>query len=261
MVAGEGSLLGLLILASSFMLYRLISVERRAARELTEFLGRITHEIKTPITGVKAFLQTLKTRDLSREELLSFANLALEQVERQQHLAQNILIGQQLDKGARGLPREPIRLAEFVSRFLDSHALLLSRCLVEFDKAGGSDLVVMADPNSLHVILDNLADNALKYGGDQPRIEVKLEPRPDQVLIRFRDHGQGFDPRLAENTFEAYKRLSGELPEGKHGTGMGLYISRQLARKMGGDLEAASDGAGLGACFTLYLPREQGTAR
>jgi len=255
MVVGEGSLLGLLILASSFMLYRLISVERRAARELREFWARTTHEIKTPITGVKAFLQTLKTRDLSREEMQSFADLALEQVERQQHLAQNILIGQRLEAGARGLLREPIRLAEFVSRFLDSHALLLSRCRVEFEPEDGSDLVARADPNSLHVILDNLADNALKYGGDQPRIQVRLEPQGEQVLIRFQDYGQGFDPRLAGNMFEAYRRLSDELPEGRHGTGMGLYISRQLARKMGGDLVASSAGAGLGACFTLCLPR------
>jgi signal transduction histidine kinase len=261
MVVGEGSLLGLLILVSSFMLYRLISVERRAARELNEFWARITHEIKTPITGVKAFLQTLKTRDLSPEEMRSFADLALEQVERQQHLAQNVLIGQRLEKGAGDLLREPIRLAEFVRRFLDSHALLLSRCRVEFEPEEGSDLVVRADPNSLHVILDNLADNALKYGGVQPSIQVRLEPRGEQVLIRFCDHGQGFDPRLAGNMFEAYKRLSDELPEGKHGTGMGLYISRQLVRKMGGDLEASSDGAGLGACFTVYLPRDQPAGR
>jgi len=261
MVVGEGSLLGLLILASSFMLYRLISVERRAARELHEFWTRITHEIKTPITGVKAFLQTLKTRELSGEEIRSFADLALEQVERQQHLAQNVLIGQRLDRGARGLLREPIRLAEFVSRFLDSHALLLARCPVEFDPEEGSDLVVRADPNSLHVILDNLADNALKYGGVQPRIQIRLEARGKQVLMRFRDQGQGFGPRLAGNMFEAYRRLSDELPEGKHGTGMGLYISRQLARKMGGELEAASDGTGFGACFTLRLPRGQAAGR
>jgi len=172
MVQGEGSLLGLLILVSSFMLYRLISVERRSARELREFWSRSTHEIKTPITGLKAFLQTLKTRDLNRQELQPLVDMALEQVERQQQLAQNILLGQRMERDLRDLPREPIRLADFVGRFLDSHSSLLSRCRVDFDPAGWTDVVVSADPNSLHVILDNLTDNALKYGGDQPHIQV-----------------------------------------------------------------------------------------
>jgi len=260
MVIGEGSLLGLLILASSFMLYRLISVERRAARELREFWGRITHEIKTPITGLKAFLQTLKTQSLEQEQLQPLLDLALQQVERQQQLAQNILIGQRLEKGVRGVHLESIRLADFLARFLETHALLLSRCRVDFDRAAAGDLVARADPNSLHVILDNLADNALKYGGAQPHLQLGLEARGNQVLLQFRDHGQGFDPRLADNIFEAYRRLSDELPEGKHGAGMGLYISRQLARSMGGELTAASDGLGRGACFTLSLPREIGTS-
>jgi signal transduction histidine kinase len=261
MVQGEGSLLGLLILVSSFMLYRLISVERRSARELREFWSRTTHEIKTPITGLKAFLQTLKTRDLERQELQPLVDMALEQVERQQPLAQNILLGKRLERDPRDLPREPIRLADFVGRFLDSHSSLLSRCRVDFDPSGATGVVASADPNSLHVILDNLTDNALKYGGDQPHIQIRLQSAEKEVAILFRDHGQGFDPRLAENLFEAYKRLSDELPEGKHGTGMGLYISRQLARKMGGELEAQSDGLGRGACFSLRLPCQRGSGR
>lgn len=257
MVAGEGSLLALLVLASSFMLYRLISVERRTARELREFWSRITHEIKTPIAGLKAFLQTIKTHDLSREELRALVEMALPQVERQQQLAQNVLIGQRLEKGMRESALEPVRLSPFISRFFESHALLLSRCRVEFDPLEGADLVVKADPNALRVILDNLTDNALKYGGDWPHIQVRLAAEEKRVRVRFCDHGQGFDPRLAANVFEAYRRLHHELPEGRHGTGLGLYISRRLARAMGGELVAESEGPGRGACFTLFLERER----
>lgn len=257
MVAGEGSLLAILVLASSFMLYRLISVERRTARELREFWSRITHEIKTPITGLKAFLQTLKTHELSREELRALVDMALQQVERQQQLAQNVLIGQRLEKGMRDFPLEAVRLSPFIARFIESHALLLSGCRVEFDPAEGAGLVVRADPNSLHVILDNLTDNALKYGGDRPHIRIRLLAEEKRVGMEFCDRGAGFDPRLAANVFEAYKRLSHELPEGRHGTGLGLYIARGLARAMGGELAAESAGPGRGACFTLFLRRER----
>jgi signal transduction histidine kinase len=257
MVVGEGSMLALLVLASTFMLYRLISVERRTACELREFWSRITHEIKTPIAGLKAFLQTLKTHDLSREELRALVDMALPQVERQQQLAQNVLIGQRLERGIHDSALEPVRLSPFISRFLQNHALLLSRCRVEFDPLEGAGLVARADPHSLHVILDNLTDNALKYGGDRPCIQVRLVAEEKRIQLRFCDRGQGFDPHLAANVFEAYKRLRHELPEGRHGTGLGLYISRELARAMGGELVAESEGPGRGACFTLFLERER----
>ncbi len=255
MIVGEGSLLGLLVLSSSFMLYRLISIERRTSRQMQEFWSRITHQIKTPITGLKAFLQTLKTHDIEREELQALIDMALAQVERQEQLAQNILMGQRLAKRFGDARLEPIRLADFVTRFLESHALLLSRCRVEFDPAGCADVTVAADPDSLHVVLDNLADNALKYGGEQPHLRIRLSVADGRAILEFRDHGQGFEPRFAGNIFEAYRRVGNELPEGKHGTGLGLYIARSLARAMGGDLEAASEGPGTGARFTLYLRR------
>ena len=66
------------------------------------------------------------------------------------------------------------------------------------------------------------------------------------------DNGSGFDPKLSHNIFDAYRRFTGELPENVHGTGMGLHISRQLARKMEGDVEASSEGKGNGAQLVLY---------
>ncbi len=255
MVIGEGGLLLLLILVSSFMLYRIIWLERRSAEELHEFWRRITHEIKTPITGLKAFLQTLKTQDLSREELQPLVDLALQEVERQQQLAQNILIGQRLDRDAMGLSLVDVRLAVFVRKYVRSHGLQLSEGDAQLTVQCADEVTVRADLDAVHVILDNLTDNALKYAGPDGRLQIEVHAGEVEAEITIADNGAGFDPGMAENIFEAYRRLTKELPAGKHGTGMGLYISRELARKMGGDLVAASDGPGRGARFTLVLPR------
>jgi signal transduction histidine kinase len=261
MVIGEGSFLGLLVLLSIAMLYRLIQVERRAGQEMREFWRRITHEIKTPITALKAFLQTLKTQELSRAELTPLVDLALKQVERQQQLAQNILIGQRISRDALQLHPVPVNLAEFLENYFSSHALVLTGQSVDLELPPNGPLWVNADPESLHVILDNLVDNALKYAGEKLQLRVIVSLNGENARITVADNGPGFDNRLADNLFDAYRRLNTELPEGKHGTGIGLHISRELARQMGGDLTASCPGPGQGARFHIELKLASGQPR
>jgi signal transduction histidine kinase len=259
MVLGEGAFLAFLVLVSSFMLYRLIRLERRSAMELHEFWGRITHEIKTPITGIKTFLQTLKTHRLSEEELRPLVDLALDQVERQQQLAHNILIGQRLERDMIGLNLEPVELGGFLRKFLEGHGVNLAGREVRLSFACPEDVAVLADPDAVHIILDNLVDNAIKYGGEALVLDIEVECDDDHAFIAFTDNGPGLDPRMVRNIFEAYRRLTDELPAGSHGTGMGLYISRKLARKMGGELTAFSEGPGRGTRFQLRLRRARPT--
>lgn len=255
MLIGESSFLLVIILISSFMLYRLIWLERRSSRELREFWGRITHELKTPITGVKAFLQTLEHRDFSREELKPLVQLALRSVERQEMLAENLLIGQRLGKGSLGLQLRAFDLKQRVQAFVAEHSALNPHGAMLYEQATNDKVTVKADPDALWVILENLTDNALKYGGGQPRITYRVAATTAQASVTVSDHGEGFEPAFAELIFEAYNRLAHELPQGRHGTGMGLYLSRQLARKMRGELRADSPGRGQGSSFILTLRR------
>lgn len=248
---GESGLLGLLLLASCAMLYQVIRTEKRAALEKREFWGRVTHEIKTPITGLRAFLETLKTQPMSREELLPLVDLALRQVERQQRLAENILVGQKLERFGPAVTIEPLDLKAFLGQFLQAHALELSSAEVVAELDGIAGVRVLADPHALHVILDNLVDNALKYAGPAARITIRGSGGPEGVVLSFSDDGPGFEPRRAEELFDAYRRLPGEQSGSSHGTGLGLHICRLLARSCGGELEAFSEGKG--ATFHLSL--------
>jgi len=253
MVVGEGSLLSFLLLVSCVMLYRLIATERRSVRELQEFWGRTTHEIKTPIAGLKTFLQTLKTHTFSEEELKPLVDLALEQVERQQQLAQNLLVGQRLEQDAVGLTLQEVQLPEFIRKYFEGHGVNLVDKRVTLNVACADDLTVRADLDAMHIIMDNLTDNAIKYGGDDLRLDIEVKAAGGTAFVTIKDNGPGIDPEMIRNIFEAYRRLTDELPEGEHGTGMGLFISRKLARKMGGNLEAFSEGKESGSRFRLSL--------
>jgi len=257
MVFGEGSLLGLSVLVSCFMLYQLIRLEKRAKEELYEFWNRVTHEIKTPITGIRAFLETLKRGTLSGDDLNYMVDLALKQVERQQQLTQNILVGRQLEKGLKQQQMESLEIVGFIKNYIHSHNLQLARIETEVDPGSlPPETIVHADPNSVHTILDNLVDNAIKYGPANLRLQFSFEIEDQKVHVRVKDNGPGFPPELADHLFDAYRRLAGELPEGKHGTGMGLHICRSLARHMGGEMTASSEGTGTGATFTVILKQE-----
>jgi signal transduction histidine kinase len=254
MVIGEGLFLASLLVINLFMLYYLIRLEKKSARELQEFWGRLTHELKTPITGLKAFLQTLKTHDLNREELAQLTDLALVQVERQQQLAQNILVGQSLAKDTFALHIEKLDVVAFVREFVQYHRLVLAATPVSISLQCTERLNALADPGALHTIFDNLLDNAIKYGGPQLQLDFEIAANDRSAIVCVKDNGLGFEPHLAENLFDAYRRLSDDLPAGKHGTGMGLYISRSLARKMKGELVAYSEGRNKGSRFVLSLP-------
>ncbi|NIM81089.1 MAG: hypothetical protein GTO20_20065 [Candidatus Aminicenantes bacterium] len=258
MVIGESSLLVLIILLGSILLYKFIQLERRSAREVEEFWGRVTHEIKTPITGIKAFLQSLKNQSLDPAQLPQFVDMALNQVEKQEQLAENILAGCGLryPKTDHTPLMEDLNLNECIQAYFDNHMILLTDTKLSFHFDRDS-LMVRADCHILRLILDNIVENALKYcsPGLVLTVNVYLQNKSKKAVVTIRDNGPGFKPEFSQRIFEAYRYLDGELPGTLHGhgSGMGLYISRQLAEKMGGYLEASSTGEGRGAEFRLYL--------
>jgi two-component system OmpR family sensor kinase len=222
---------------------------------MEEFWGRVTHEIKTPITGVKAFLQSLKNQSLDPDQLPRFIDMALKQVEKQEQLAENILAGYGIC--SRKDEYEPdikdLDLNKCIREYFEHHALHLTDASVSLHRETGKDLMVRADCHILRVILDNIVDNALRYCSPGLVLEVGVSLWDNRAVLIIRDNGPGFPPGLSEKIFNAYKYLGEELPGKTHGSGMGLYISRHLAEKMGGWLEAHSRGEGQGAEFRLFL--------
>lgn len=253
MLVGETSVLALVVVLCLFFLYKMIRLERRAMMELEEFRGRITHEIKTPITGLKAFLQSLKNGAVGGADLPVLVDLALRQVETQEQLAQNLLAGSLARNGRMEL--EPVALIPFLDHYFDQHPLQFSGAVVQrqLNRRVNEGLQVAADASALKIILDNLVDNALKYGLPPVRLEVELKVRGKKLNLDVRDNGPGIPAGAGEAIFEAYKHLDGELPVAKRGSGMGLHISRALARKMGGDLLALNPPNYQGAFFRIIL--------
>lgn len=250
MVLGEGVFLVTLLLAVVSMLYRLSRAESRFRREMAEFLGRMTHELKTPLAGIKAVLETLKLGRMPADQQAMLIPMALQEVEREEHLIQNLLLAQRLRVPDQRLVRNAIAVGPLLRKFVD-HRLETLGGTVAIGVQCPEGLQGTGDDMALWTVLENLVDNAIKYGGRS--LTLHASARGDQVCIAVRDDGVGFDPADAQAIFDPFVS-SAAARQGKHGTGLGLSISRQLMRQMGGDLVASSDGSGRGAAFEASLP-------
>jgi signal transduction histidine kinase len=250
MVIGEGALLVVLVAASVALLTRLVLAERRRRHDVEAILARVAHEMKTPLAGLKALLQTLREGRVPPERLPALAALGLEQAEREESLIENLLAARRTAPGARRRRPRPIDLSAFLSAYHEDRRLHVEQHgVLSLEAARG--VVALADPDDLRTILDNLTDNAFKYGAR--RVTLRLAADSAWARVAVADDGQGFPPEGADRLFRAFERGADARASAGHGTGLGLSISRALARAAGGDLTATSPGVGRGTTFELRL--------
>lgn len=259
MVFGEGLLMLVLLAVCTFMLYRLVRQERRHMRRMETFVAAVTHEMKTPLTGLKSLLQTFSDGRVPQSEQAKLYAMGLKEAERLEHMVENILIAGRLRGGAYRVHNEPVALRPFLEGFVEHRR----RYLVDRPDAVGlvwepraEDVAVHCDPQALRIVLENLTDNAFKYGGSQtgpPQVTLRVRHEPGRVRLSVEDAGMGFDPDRAEDLFVPFTRVITGPAASQHGTGLGLPISRELARRMGGEIQARSPGPGKGSRFTVSL--------
>ena len=247
MLVGESTLLALMLSGSLLALFMLAQRRKQQREDMEKLLQFTSHEFKTPVAGVKGLLQSLAIGSIPEAQRAELIKLGQLECDRLEHLAETILAYQ---RAMSRDPREgvkPIDAAQFIGDLL-SHR--------ERTASGGDVVVtsvdavrVLADRDGLRVIMENLLDNAHKYGGGSVRLAAGVSE--GRWRLDISDQGRGFAPEIAEKLFDLHNRGSGEGVT--HGAGLGLAIARQLARRMGGNISAHSDGPGQGAVFTVTL--------
>ena len=257
MVIGESSFFFLLILSSIYFVYQYVKTQKCSNRAMETFWTHVTHEIKTPISAVKAFLESVRNKSISKANLLPYVNMALQEVEKQEKFANNILAGSAMisNKYLDPLPLEKVSLVHFVHNYFKNHLLDLSKSRVELIMQTGERQHVQAlcNKNGLKIILDNIVDNALKYGPDKLKLFIHVYSEKRNSVISIKDNGPGISPELNDKIFDAFRYLSGQILVRNHGAGMGLHISRNLARNMKGDIQVQTDEGHCGAWFKIHL--------
>ncbi|MEO5703436.1 MAG: ATP-binding protein [Candidatus Limnocylindrales bacterium] len=220
-------------------------VELDAAKD--EFLRGISHNLQTPLTSIRAYAEQMGT-----ERPDPRLSIIVEQSDRLYRIVRQLVSVSRLEAGTLRSKTEVLALAPRVRRAWDALGVAGVPFELRDDAAGW---LAIADPDQLDQVLWALLDNSARYAGGAP-IRTSVAPRPSEGLlaVTIADSGLGVKPEDRERIFERYER--GAAGAGVEGTGLGLYVSRQLCRAMGGDLVLEPAGPEPGAAFTVLLPAE-----
>jgi two-component system, OmpR family, phosphate regulon sensor histidine kinase PhoR len=227
--------------------FRDLTAERQLDEEKRDFVATISHELRTPMTGVYGAAQTLLRTDVewSAPQRRDLLQLIASQAERLSQIVDDLLLATNIDHDRIQIAHEPVEIGELVRQTLE----LLEGADIEIEAPGPS--YVLGDRDRIQQIVVNLVDNALKYG--RPPVRLVVASAGDVLELSVRDSGTGIPREQRERIFEKFYRADPELARSPSGTGLGLYIARALAERMGGSLDLRSV-PGSGAEFVLRLP-------
>ena len=230
--------------------------EERALETLrSDFVATASHELRTPMTSISGAARTLLRHGerLPPERHHDFLEMIVAESDRLARIVDQILVASRIEAGKIDVSFERCDATGIARSVVDS-AKHRAPTGIELHLDAPDALEVDCDPDRLRQILGNVLDNAIKYSPDGGDVRVELHGEDDTVRFVVQDEGMGFEPSAAEAIFERFHRLDPQQTRGIGGTGLGLYIARELVRRMGGRIWAESE-RGRGAVFSFELPR------
>ncbi len=245
----------ILLLVVGVVLYLTLSLKAiNLSRRQSNFIDSVTHELKSPLTSMKLYLQTLDRREVSLEQRKIFHRFIREDLDRLDRLINQILDAGRVDSERVEGETQEVALAELLQMCGESVCLSyhVPATTVQWEL---DPCTVRARPVDLELIFRNLLDNAVKYAGADPQVRVTLKAAANGMAIaRIADNGQGIPPRLRRKVFGRFVRSGNELEREKPGTGLGLYIVQTVVRKLRGRIRVRDPDDGGGTIFEVELP-------
>jgi len=231
------------------------TAEHKLDAAKSDFIATVSHELRTPMTAVYGAAQTLLRSDveLETDESRELIEMIASQSERLARITDEVLLASRLDSGAVTVNQETVDVAEIVRETAATMERHLKR-LASFELRLPGSANVTGDRDRIRQIVTNLIDNAAKYSREGGTITVSVEEHDGEVRVSVTDEGIGIPAAEQEAIFEKFYRVDPEQTQGGGGTGLGLYISRELARRMNGEIFVDSEPSH-GSTFVLQLPR------
>ena len=244
-------------LAIAFVLHRaMLLSERRGA-----FVSAVTHELRTPLTTFRLYSEMLADDMVPEpQQRKEYLTTLCDESTRLMHLVENVLSYSSIERGRTAARLETVLVGDLLHRIeprLRQRADMCSLALkVEIDPAAAT-AQAQVDALAVEQILFNLTDNACKYAAPDsaPReLHLRLEAEGKHLRLLFRDFGPGLSKQALKKLFQPFAKSATEAAHSAPGVGLGLALSRRLAKELGGRLEHERS-AGRGACFCLTLPK------
>jgi signal transduction histidine kinase len=253
-----GGLVAFLVIATVLVLFTLYQVrEISENKRQTRFIDSVTHELKSPLASLKLAVETLRRRELDRDQRDRLHDMMVDDIERLNTFIDDILESSRVghDRGHNMTEIELRSLTEsVVERLLRRHRVRAPVVRIEVP----AEIRIVSDRVAMETVLKNLVDNALKYSDPPAQVVVSAcAGEAGRIVIEVQDQGIGIPKDELAKVFDRFYRVDREDVRLRKGTGLGLHVVDSLVRSLGGRMEAQSAGTGQGTTMQVRLPIRQ----
>ena len=248
------------MLFGAYLLWRDIRREVLMAEMRSQFVSSVSHELKTPLTAIRMFAETLRLgRSKDPAAQLEYLDTIVNESERLTRLLNNVLDFSTIEQGKRIYHPAPASLADIVRTAARAMEYPLKQQGFELDVKVDEGLPqVCVDQDAIEQAVLNLLSNAMKYSGDSRRIDLRTRREGDSAVIQVVDRGVGIEPKDQGRLFEKFYRVPTRENRSLPGTGLGLSLVAHIAKAHGGSVRVES-APGKGSTFSILLPLENGS--
>jgi signal transduction histidine kinase len=230
--------------------------DRRAS-----FVSAVTHELRTPLTTFRLYSEMLESGAVKEEKRSDYLRILSREADRLAHLVENVLAFSRIERGSARTAVRETSVRDLLDPLRERFEARLNIAGMELRmnlQGTSADTQVKVDAAAVEHILFNLVDNAAKYaaGGDPPEVTIRIVAKASSLGIYVEDYGPGISPAKRDRIFQPFHKSARDAAESRPGVGLGLALSRRLARSLGGDLLYERRPGKTGACFMLRLPLE-----
>lgn len=223
-------------------------------RRQSNFIDSVTHELKTPIASLKLYLQTLNRRPVEGPQRLEFYRTMMEDVDRLDRMINQLLdVARLQQKETDPTPPTWVRVDEVV-RQCANQLMTLHPIEPEQFQSHTQACELLAHKVDIEILVRNLLDNAIKYAGTPPLVDVDLRLSEGQAILSVSDNGSGIPRHLRRKIFNRFYRAGNELERTKSGTGLGLFLVRSIVQRLKGTVRVADVAKSTGSKFVVVLP-------
>lgn len=248
MIIAEGTVFFIVLIIGMVKIYRSFKQEIAIARQQKNFILSITHELKSPLASIKLMNQTLRMHDLDKQKQDKLLSSSLSEVDRLENLVENILIAAKIENDQYGFNREDINLSIICNQIFESYK---ARQDIQLEADIESNVHITGDKTCINSILSNLLDNAIKYAPNSA-VTIILKQDNGKVELCVSDTGSGIPEEEKQAVFDKFYRIGNEETRQAKGTGLGLYIVKQLVQFHDGRIQV-EDNKPHGTCFKMIF--------